>query len=144
MSRAQFWHCFVLTISAADCFEVGYIAYQLNDYYHYLIWMLEAYDRIQKETNPDLQVKADLMENLAYALHHQGNFRQAVKIAQELVEFRTESKYLKNLVHYLRQIVDQGVASNLTLPEVVNYRSGWFDPHYEALCRGDIAMVFID
>ena len=134
----------VLQILAKDCFELACVAYQLQDYYHYLIWTLEAYNRMSNETNADPQLQADILEHLAFALHRQGNVKRAVKIAQELVDLRPQSKNIQNLIFYLSQL--QKISENDTTEEQLtplrnNRMTSDTQLEYEALCRGDIPMV---
>jgi len=56
---------------AHDCFELGRIAYNDRDYYHTLMWMQEALNRLPHET-PPTAVEADILEYLAFALYQQG------------------------------------------------------------------------
>lgn len=56
---------------AHDCFELGRISYNDRDYYHTLMWMQEALNRMKHE-DPPTAVEADILEYLGFALYQQG------------------------------------------------------------------------
>lgn len=59
-------------LSAADCFELGRQAYNVEDYYHTLLWMREADDRLRHEVNETIE-RSDILEYLAFSTFKQGN-----------------------------------------------------------------------
>ena len=46
---------------------MGRIAYENQDYYHTLMWMQEALDHLNKETNSTAINKIDILDYLAFA-----------------------------------------------------------------------------
>ncbi len=50
-----------------ECYDLGRIAYTNADYYHTLMWMQEALDHLNKETNNTSVNKIDVLDHLAYA-----------------------------------------------------------------------------
>ncbi len=52
---------------AKECYDLGRIAYTNGDFYHTLMWMQEALDILNKETNNTSVNKIDILDHLAYA-----------------------------------------------------------------------------
>lgn len=65
-------------MSSHDCFEMGRQSYLNSDYYHTLLWMNEAMDRLNNNTNePTIVPKADILEYLAFSVFKQGKIDRA-------------------------------------------------------------------
>lgn len=60
-------------VSASDCFELGRQSYHNRDYYHTVLWMQEAMDRLQEEQNVTTTSKPDILEYLAFSTYMQGS-----------------------------------------------------------------------
>lgn len=65
---------------------IGRAAYRAKDYYHALLWMQEAYDKVQKESEPSFEDLQDIMEKLSFALFKQGNVKRALLLIEQLKE----------------------------------------------------------
>jgi hypothetical protein len=63
-----------LSFSAGDCFELGRQSYNNGDYYHTVLWMQEAMDRLQEEQNRTTISKPDILEYLAFSTYMQGDY----------------------------------------------------------------------
>lgn len=51
-----------------ECFDLGRIAYTVGDYYHTLMWMQEALDQFNMDSNAtNYPSKLDILDHLAYA-----------------------------------------------------------------------------
>lgn len=60
-------------MSSHDCFELGRQSYLNKDYYHTLLWMNEAMQRLHNDTTQTTTTtKADILEYLAFAVFKQG------------------------------------------------------------------------
>uniref|UniRef100_A0A914NY93 Tetratricopeptide repeat protein n=1 Tax=Meloidogyne incognita TaxID=6306 RepID=A0A914NY93_MELIC len=68
-----------------DCFEIGRIAYNEEDYFHSLLWMQEALDRVKREMPPSI-AESEILEYLAFALFKQGNIKHALITTDRLYE----------------------------------------------------------
>ncbi|KAI6214880.1 Procollagen-proline 4-dioxygenase [Aphelenchoides besseyi] len=104
-------------LSASDCFEIGRLAYNNEDYYHTLLWMDEAMERSKRES-PPTATEAEILEYLAFALYKQDNL---------LDEGVRKSEFRRNI------------------PPLVNLRpSDNMDTQerntYEALCRNEVPV----
>ncbi|KAJ8318338.1 hypothetical protein KUTeg_003429 [Tegillarca granosa] len=53
-------------LSAQDCFEVGRIAYNRNDYYHTTLWMEQTMGRLEEEKNKTV-AKKDILDYLSFS-----------------------------------------------------------------------------
>ena len=60
--------CCVWFITAADCYELGRVAYNNRDYYHTVCWIQEALIQWEKEENKTID-KPTLLDYLAYCLY---------------------------------------------------------------------------
>lgn len=65
---------------------IGRAAYVAEDYYHTVLWMQEAYDKIKKENDPSHEDLQDIIEHLSFSLFKQGNVKRALLLAEELLE----------------------------------------------------------
>lgn len=50
-----------------ECYDLGRVAYTNGDFYHTLMWMQEALDHLDKETNNRSIKKIDILDHLAYS-----------------------------------------------------------------------------
>uniref|UniRef100_A0A2K6VMM0 procollagen-proline 4-dioxygenase n=1 Tax=Onchocerca volvulus TaxID=6282 RepID=A0A2K6VMM0_ONCVO len=72
-----------VALTAGDCFEIGRVAYNTFDYYHTVMWMQEARERIEKEAIPTANLE-DILDYLTFSLYKQGNLKQALLLTDEL------------------------------------------------------------
>lgn len=56
-----------------ECYDLGRVAYTNGDFYHTLMWMQEALDHLEKETNNRSIKKIDILDHLAYATSQVNN-----------------------------------------------------------------------
>lgn len=63
-------------MTSNDCFELGRQSYLNKDFYHTLLWMNEAMQRLHNDTakTTTTTTKADILEYLAFAVFKQGEF----------------------------------------------------------------------
>lgn len=54
-------------LNAVECYDLGRVAYSNGDYYHTLLWMQEALNHLNTETNTTYPAKLDVLDHLAYA-----------------------------------------------------------------------------
>lgn len=68
-------------MTANDCFELGRQSYNNKDYYHTVLWMREAMDRLRNDLNQTMSTsRADILEYLAFSVYKQGeDFRYCCK-----------------------------------------------------------------
>lgn len=133
---------------AYDCFEIGRIAYNEQDYYHTLMWMEEALERSKRENPPSIP-ETEILEYLAYALYKQGNLKRALLFTDRLIDIYPQHPRAKgNIKWYEDQLTAEGVKSTdfrRNIPSVENRRPDDFMSDsertiYEALCRGEVPV----
>lgn len=134
-------------LQAIDCFELGRIAYNEKDYYHTILWMEEAMNRMEKET-PRTVEESKILDYLAFAMFQQGNVKRALALTKRLKKLDpTHAKADSNIKYYEDTLMEEGYKkSDLNkLPPVVNQRKDVVvEPEmkmYESLCRGEHQMT---
>ncbi|CAF3797737.1 unnamed protein product [Rotaria magnacalcarata] len=84
-----------------ECYAIGRAALVTKDFYHALMWLQEALDRIDQENNTTLISKINILNNLVNATFQQGNIEHALVLAEEILSIdpgHVEAK--KNKIHY--------------------------------------------
>ncbi|MCP9261189.1 Prolyl 4-hydroxylase subunit alpha-1 [Dirofilaria immitis] len=80
-----------VAMTAEDCFEIGRTAYHTEDYYHAIMWMQEARERVEKETVPTANLEV-ILEHLAFSLYKQDNLKRALLVTDELYRSKVLTK----------------------------------------------------
>lgn len=140
-------------LTAWDCFELGRLAYNDEDYYHTIMWMEEALDKVREfeDEGDDVNV-VSILDYLAFALYKQGNVQRALALTNEMLSLSPDhSRALGNKQYYEKMLAednnsgkrgDDGVVINQR--QLDEYRSGEEYQNYEALCRGENVKVYKD
>ncbi|CAD6198963.1 unnamed protein product [Caenorhabditis auriculariae] len=136
------------TFDARDCFEIARAAYNEQDYYHTVMWMQEARERLAKEAVPSVNME-DVLEYLAFALYKQGNLKYALKLTEELFQLNPLHSRAKGNVKWYEDLLEQeGVRRSemrRNFAAIVNRRpesvlGNAERTMYEALCRGEVPV----
>uniref|UniRef100_A0A182PPX1 procollagen-proline 4-dioxygenase n=1 Tax=Anopheles epiroticus TaxID=199890 RepID=A0A182PPX1_9DIPT len=91
-------------LSAGDCFELGRQSYLNGDYYHTVLWMREAMDRLTSEVNRTA-TKEDVLEYLAFSTFKQGNIQTALLMTEELLELVPDhERAVSNKAYYEKEL----------------------------------------
>ncbi|MCP9263869.1 Prolyl 4-hydroxylase subunit alpha-1 [Dirofilaria immitis] len=134
-------------VIAGDCFEIGRVAYKANDYYHTIMWMQEARERVEKEIIPTANLE-DILEYLAFSLYKQGNLKRALLLTDEFYRMNPNRPLAKASVKWYEDLLeDRGVQSidmRRNIPSINNERPIDLDEGamlmYEALCRQEVPL----
>lgn len=59
-------------MTVEECFELGRQLYMNSDFYHTVLWMREAMNRLTQNRNKTTTTKADILEYLAFSMYKQG------------------------------------------------------------------------
>ncbi|VDK66543.1 unnamed protein product [Onchocerca ochengi] len=119
--------------TAKDCFDIGQAAYNANDYYHTVIWMEEAQERLRNEMpNETVQLK-EILEYLAFALFKQDPDHPRAR---------------NNIKWYEDMLAEEGMKPidyRRNIPPITNPRpKSGLDKNeheiYEALCRNEVPV----
>ena len=140
-------------LTANDCFELGRQAYLNKDYYHTVLWMQEALERLDKELDNEKTAYKDvILEHLAYATYLQGNVRHALKLTRELLRISPDHSRAKgNIEYYEKELSDstkkkRGDDGDVPHDDsITESEKTWNQEEseketYEALCRGERKM----
>uniref|UniRef100_A0A1I8AHF3 procollagen-proline 4-dioxygenase n=1 Tax=Steinernema glaseri TaxID=37863 RepID=A0A1I8AHF3_9BILA len=134
--------------SAHDCFEIGRVAYNAEDFYHTILWMEEAKKRVVKEDPPTASME-DILEYLGFSMYKQGNLKHALKLTEELYRIAPSHPRAKGNVKWYEDLLEQeGVRRSdmrRNIPAVVNIRPTEALENverdiYEALCRDEVPV----
>ncbi|CAF0822451.1 unnamed protein product [Rotaria sp. Silwood1] len=89
-------------LSALECYDLGRVAYTHGDFYHTLMWMQEALDHLDTETNNTSINKIDILDHLAYATSQQGNVEHALAVTKEILTIGTpdHARANNNKIYY--------------------------------------------
>lgn len=135
------------TLSEVDCIDIGKSAYGSGDFYHAVLWLQEALDRLPAGT-PDSQ-KVDVLDYLAFALYKQGNVARALQASEAILAMQPDfSRIAVNKNNFIEELSQAGnsLGGNLPPLKLQRLRDGYeVDAdylRYEQLCRGeDVAPI---
>uniref|UniRef100_A0A0N5AR18 procollagen-proline 4-dioxygenase n=1 Tax=Syphacia muris TaxID=451379 RepID=A0A0N5AR18_9BILA len=135
-------------ILAGDCFEIGRVAYLEEDYYHTILWMQEALNRVMNESESTAPIE-EILEYLAYSLYKQGNLKHALQLTDRLYKMAPNHPRAKgNVKWYEDLLLEEGVKRNdmrRHIGAIKNERSknilaSLEQNVYEALCRDEVPV----
>uniref|UniRef100_A0A915PJ34 procollagen-proline 4-dioxygenase n=1 Tax=Setaria digitata TaxID=48799 RepID=A0A915PJ34_9BILA len=139
----------VQPFTAKDCFDIGRAAYNVNDYYHTILWMEEARERLRNEMPDETVELKEILEYLAFALFKQGNLKHALLLTEQLYKIDPNHPRARNNIKWYEDLLaEEGVKSidyRRNIPPVNNPRpkSGLETMEhdiYEALCRNEVPV----
>ncbi|XP_039202384.1 prolyl 4-hydroxylase subunit alpha-3-like isoform X1 [Crotalus tigris] len=92
-------------LSADDCFHIGKVAYDTEDYYHAILWMEEAarlfrssYGNWKMEDEGSLE---DALDHLAFSYFMAGNISHALRLSQEFLHYDPGNERMaRNVLKY--------------------------------------------
>uniref|UniRef100_A0A8C5RZI1 Prolyl 4-hydroxylase subunit alpha 3 n=1 Tax=Laticauda laticaudata TaxID=8630 RepID=A0A8C5RZI1_LATLA len=128
-------------LSADDCFHIGKVAYDQEDYYHSIPWMEEAvrlfrisYGNWNTEDEGSLE---EALDHLAFSYFMAGNISHALKLSQEFLHYDPGNERMaRNVLKYeklLRKDQEEGKGKiTLQRPNVTHLETR---DAYEALCQ---------
>nr|AAL08488.1 prolyl-4-hydroxylase alpha subunit-like protein [Onchocerca volvulus] len=137
-----------VALTAEDCLEIGRAAYNAYDYYHTILWMREALERLEKERVPTANLE-DILEYLAFSQYKQGNLKRALLLTDELYRINPDHPRAKDNVKEYEYLLKNNEVQRIdlwrkTFP-INNMRNdNEFDEGikliYEALCRREVPV----
>ncbi|XP_035658563.1 prolyl 4-hydroxylase subunit alpha-1-like [Branchiostoma floridae] len=143
-------------LSSEDCFEVGLLAYNDQDYYHVALWMEESLARFQPDPTSE-HTKDAILDHLAYASYRLNNIERAYQATKELLRVNPEHSNAVNHMKFLTKEMEK--SRNLVAPQEDEVEDVGFtergeykrdlakdyDPGsrvYELLCQVDQPEIF--
>ncbi|KAJ8280168.1 hypothetical protein GJAV_G00051360 [Gymnothorax javanicus] len=111
-------------LSGDDCFLVGKVAYEQEDYYHSVQWLEEAARLFRREGGewiPENEgTLEDALDHLAFSHFKAGNVSYALRLSQELLRYDPSNRrVLRNVEKYEKLLVK---SPSLNGPEIVMKR----------------------
>ncbi|XP_057378430.1 prolyl 4-hydroxylase subunit alpha-1-like [Daphnia carinata] len=145
-------------LTAGDCWELGRQSYNNGDHYHTVLWMGEALNKYEAESNKTV-TRQDILEYLAFSTFKQGNVKEALQLTHELLKIVPfHQRALGNKKYYEDLLRQQGViqrrgetgdVDNMIMDEPFNTANLKLTKpsdqlpereNYEKLCRGEKLM----
>ena len=140
-------------LSADDCFEVGRIAYNKEDYYHAILWIEHALQLIL-DGEPAIIDKETIFDYLNFAYFLEKDINKAKYYAEQWLEIDPDSRRAKNNIkHYDKLLADNEEKERCDKNEAFclkpvevkrvierkrsDFQKGNSYHNYEALCRGE-------
>ncbi|XP_046656313.1 prolyl 4-hydroxylase subunit alpha-1-like [Daphnia pulicaria] len=145
-------------LTAGDCWELGRQSYNNGDHYHTVLWMAEALNKFEDESNKTV-AREDILDYLAFSTYKQGNLKEALQMTNELLKIVPyHQRALGNKRHYEKLLRQLGVTerrgetgdedninmsepfdtTKLKLTKPPGTTEHW--DVYEQLCRGEKLM----
>ncbi|XP_069496242.1 prolyl 4-hydroxylase subunit alpha-3 isoform X2 [Ambystoma mexicanum] len=132
----------VFQMSADDCFHIGKVAYDMEDFYHSIAWLEEAvslfrgsYGSWFTEDEGSLE---DALDYLAFSYFRTGNISYALSLSRECLHYDPNNKRIaRNVLKYEKILVgtpDEAEKEAVVVqrPNVTNLRTR---DAYEGLCQ---------
>ena len=102
---------FSIEMSSEDCFEIGRQSYINSDFRHTILWMNEALNRLNNDSNLN---RADVLEYLAFSTFKEGKVRDALAMTHELLELAPDHRRaLGNKNYYEKELLKLNQKSEL-------------------------------
>lgn len=126
-------------LSVDDCVEIGKAAYEDEDYYHVVLWLMEAEQRLRNYSNSARRI--EVLDYLAYALHEQGNTARALEATKEILDLLpNHTRHSENKAFYEKIVAGSSPAAAATSELILDrllYGHQLSDEFvdYERLCR---------
>ncbi|XP_018429612.1 PREDICTED: prolyl 4-hydroxylase subunit alpha-3, partial [Nanorana parkeri] len=143
----------VCTMSADDCFHIGKVAYEMEDYYHSIPWLEEAVSMFRgsygKWLTEDMGSLEDALDYLAFSYYKAGNVSQALDLSRECLLYDPDNLRLAENVAKYEKLLDENLTAGemeeqqLHRPNVTHLRTRDL---YEGLCqtRGSQPWLYED
>ncbi|KAK7111469.1 prolyl 4-hydroxylase subunit alpha-1-like isoform X2 [Littorina saxatilis] len=132
------------TLSDDECFELGRLSYNEDDFYHTALWMEEAMDRLGKDEDEEQEKRAELLDYLSFSYYKQGYTKHALVLTKELLAIDPSHERASNNKRYFEDTLrKQGVSITdyherpSIKRQVDEYRESQEFQTYEAMCRGE-------
>jgi len=136
-------------MSAEDCFRLGSVAYNKQDYYHTILWMEEALNKVEEEKEATID-RPTLLDYLSYSVYMKGNVRRALNLTKEWLQIEPNHIRAQNNKFYFEKAVAEQEAlhgaqvsaqAQAEQDRLERQRDGYqnyeYYKNYEKLCRGE-------
>lgn len=131
------------TLTVDECFELGRLSYNEDDFYHTTLWMEQALSLLKNDASTDSE-RAHMLDYLSFSYYKQGYVKHALTLTNELLALDpTHERAANNKVYFEEMLIKRGesvsdAAERPAIKRVVDeYRQSQEFQTYEALCRGE-------
>ncbi|XP_050949080.1 prolyl 4-hydroxylase subunit alpha-2 isoform X5 [Labeo rohita] len=136
-------------LTVDDCFDMGKLAYNENDYYHSVLWMQQALR--QMDSGEDAKTpKADILDYLSYSVYQMDDLPRAIELTRRLVAIDPSHQRAGGNLRYFERLLSKELRDKgRSQQEPADERPIQLDTYerpkdylperevYEALCRGE-------
>ncbi|KAM9319776.1 prolyl 4-hydroxylase subunit alpha-3 [Gastrophryne carolinensis] len=137
-------------MSADDCFHIGKVAYDMEDYYHSIPWMEEAVSMFRSSYGSwltgDEGSLEDALDYLAFSYYKAGNVSRALHLSRECLLYDPENRRVAHNVANYEKILEENHITGqmeeppLQRPNVTHLRTRDL---YESLCQSAGAQPWL-
>ncbi|XP_064414096.1 prolyl 4-hydroxylase subunit alpha-3 isoform X2 [Latimeria chalumnae] len=129
------------TLSADDCFQIGKVAYDMEDYYHSIAWLEEAVTLFRQSHGnwftEDQGSLEDSLDYLAFSYFKMGNISYALTLSREFLHHDPSNKRIARNVHKYEKLLatmppSRGPEVEVQRPNVTHLLTREV---YESLCQ---------
>ncbi|XP_051533935.1 prolyl 4-hydroxylase subunit alpha-2-like isoform X1 [Myxocyprinus asiaticus] len=136
-------------LTVDDCFDMGKLAYNENDYYHSVLWMQQALRQMDAGEEAKT-LKADILDYLSYSVYQMGDLPRAIELTRRLVAIDPSHQRAGGNLRYFERLLTKELRDmGQSQQELADERPIQLDTYerpkdylperevYEALCRGE-------
>ncbi|KAM3591900.1 uncharacterized protein V6R79_009267 [Siganus canaliculatus] len=129
-------------LTAADCYDLGKVAYSEADYYHTELWMVQALKQLDEGERSGSVDAVTVLDYLSYSVYQQGALQTALGFTRRLLELDPDHQRANgNLKYFEYQLAKQKkMEEEEEEPRKRKGRPVDYLPErrkYEQLCRGE-------
>ncbi|XP_058884297.1 prolyl 4-hydroxylase subunit alpha-3-like [Acipenser ruthenus] len=128
-----------ITLSGDDCFLIGKVAYEMEDYYHSVLWLepaaslfRRAYRTWNTEDEGSLE---DVLDHLAFSHFKTGNVSYALSLSREILHLDPSNKRVTRNIEKYEKILAASPANSDVLIQRPNTTYLQTRNTYEWLCQ---------
>ncbi|XP_030055866.1 prolyl 4-hydroxylase subunit alpha-3 [Microcaecilia unicolor] len=128
----------LISMSADDCFHIGKVAYEKQDYYHSIAWLEEAVGLFRSSYGSWFTENEGSLENaldyLAFSYFKVGNISYALNLSRELLLYDPDNERVARNVHNYEELLAEKLEEKVTLQRINGTNLQTRDA-YEGLCQ---------
>nr|XP_057922071.1 prolyl 4-hydroxylase subunit alpha-1-like isoform X2 [Doryrhamphus excisus] len=132
------------TLTADDCYDLGKVAFQEDDFYHTELWMSQALRQLDQGEPPGTVDAVTILDYLSYSLYQQGELESAMEFTKRLLQLDPSKKQAETNLRYFEYHLEKlqnGEETEETLRMGRAAPNMEDDNMYEKLCRGKSAEM---
>ncbi|XP_057682031.1 prolyl 4-hydroxylase subunit alpha-1-like [Corythoichthys intestinalis] len=124
------------SLTVDDCYDLGIMAYNKNDFYHTVLWLSQAFRQLEQGETPVTVGAVTILDYLSFSFYKQGDLQRASEFTKKLLEIDpVHDRAIKNQKYYEFHLEQQKTGQETT--ETPKTGRTKHNAVYERLCRGD-------